>query len=244
MHDDRSPTTGRGGQFPSTRWSLVIQAGSPAAPLAREALTELCEAYWYPIYAFIRRKGNRHEDALDLTQAYFARLLQKPVIAAADPDKGRFRSFLRADCQHFLIDQHRRSKQDGAPQSVSINGDEAETRYRLEPVDPMTPERQIDRAWAVTVLSRALEQLAAEYESKGQAELFDQLKCVLAQNEEAVAVPVLAAQLGKTEGAVHTAVHRLRKRYAATVLREVASTLDEGYSAEDEIQSLFEALRP
>ncbi len=243
MHVDRGPTSGRGGRFPSTRWSIVIQARSAAAPLAREALAELCEAYWYPIYAFIRRKGNRHHDALDLTQTYFARLLEKPVIAAADRDKGRFRAFLKADCQHFLIDQYRRRKQDGIPQSFTINGDEAETRYRLEPVDPTTPERQIDRAWAVTVLRRALDQLALEYQSKGQGALFDQLKCVLAQDEEVVAVPVLAAQLGKSEGAVHTAVHRLRKRYAATVVREVASTLDLGCSAEDEIQSLFEALR-
>ncbi len=138
--------TGHSTSFPSTQWSRVIAAGDQAAPEARTALSQLCQAYWYPIYAFIRCRIHSPDDAGDLTQDYFTRLLEKPVIAAADRSKGRFRAFLKTDCQHFLIDDHRKKNvRTGVLKAVSIEADDAESRYRFEPADDMTPDRQNDR---------------------------------------------------------------------------------------------------
>ena len=212
---------------------------------ARAALAELCRAYWYPIYASIRRKRHDPNDAHDLTQKYFARLLEKGVIAAAEQCKGRFRTFLRTDCQHFLIDKYRRQNaRGGGVRPISIDVRDAEGRYRIEPADEMTPERQFDRAWAITLLDRALGLLAREYESKGKAQVFEILKPVLVQGEVDLPVPELAARLGKPVGAVYTAVHRLKRRYGQILLAEVAATLDGESSPEEEIRLLYDALRP
>jgi RNA polymerase sigma-70 factor (ECF subfamily) len=205
----------------------------------------LCKAYWYPIYAFIRRKGNDPELALDLTQAYFARLLEKSVIAAADPTKGRFRAFLRTDCRHFLIDGDRRElARTGGAVVVSIDSRDAEGRYQYEPVDSMTPDRLFDRIWAKTLLDRVLKLLAAEYAAKGRSDVFDRLKVILTKGRGAVPVATLASQLGTTEGAVNVAVHRLRKRFRQLLEEEIAETLDDPSDLDDEIRSLFDALRP
>jgi len=243
MAHNSEPNAYASGQFPSTHWSLVIRAGSPGLPQARAALAELCAAYWYPIYALIRRKGNGHDQALDLTQEYFSRLLEKGVIAAANPGKGRFRAFLRTDCQHFLIDQFRRmTAQGGGTPTVSIDACGAEDRYRFEPADTLTPDRLFDRAWALTLLEKVLDLLAAEYAAKGHSELFDHLKIVLTQGKGAVSTATLAARLGKTEEAVLMAVHRLRKRYREILQEQIAATLDDPSEMEDEIRSLFEAI--
>jgi RNA polymerase sigma-70 factor (ECF subfamily) len=244
MPFDPDSNFGRSGEFPSTHWSLVIQAGSTPSPEADAALAELCTAYWYPIYAFIRRKGNHHDKALDRTQSYFERLLKRPVLAAADQSRGRFRTFLRTDCQYFLICEYRGQKNKPHAHAISIDGDEAERRYRIEPVDAMTPERQLDRAWAITLLDRALGLLAQEYQAKGRAEVFEALKHVLIAGEAGLPATTPADRLGTTEGAVYTETHRLRKRYGEILRREVAATLDGKCSAEEEIQLLFEALRP
>src|SRR5262249_29217021 len=141
------------GSFPMTCWSLVVGASDRAGPAAREALATLCRAYWYPVYAFVRRKGYDPDDAQDLTQAYFARLPEKGVIAAADRRKGRFRAFLRTDCQHFLIDQYRRRRaREVATVPLSIDARDAEGHYQIEPAEEMTPDRLFDRAWALTLL--------------------------------------------------------------------------------------------
>ncbi|MFI5456786.1 MAG: RNA polymerase sigma factor [Isosphaerales bacterium] len=230
--------------FPTTHWSRVIAAGDRAAPEARAALAELCEAYWYPIYALIRRRGHNPEESCDLAQDYFTRLLEKSVIAAADQSKGRFRAFLSTDCQHFLIDHHRRTRvRARVLKPVSIDADDAENRYRFEPADNSTPERLFDRAWATTLLDGVLGLLAHEYASTGRAEVFDRLKVVLSQGKGTVPAAELAAQLGTTEGAVHTAVHRLRKRYRAILQREIAATLDDRSEVDEEIRWLFEAIR-
>ena len=226
-------------RFPTTRWSRII-----AAPEARAALAELCEAYWYPLYALVRRCGHPPDEASDLTQEYFTRLLESPVIAAADRSKGRFRAFLRTDCQHFLIDQARkRIVRAKVLKAVSIDGTGAESRYRLEPADEMTAERLFDRAWATTLLDRALGLLGAEYAANGRADVFDRLKVVLSQDKGAVKSADLAAQLGTTEGAVNTAVHRLRKRYREILQREIAATLDDPAEVNEEIRWLFEAIQ-
>jgi RNA polymerase sigma-70 factor (ECF subfamily) len=232
------------GSFPTTCWSLILRAGDRAGPGDREALATLCRAYWYPIYAFIRRKGYDPDDAQDLTQAYFARLLEKGVIAAAARRKGRFRAFLRTDCQHFLIDQYRgRLAREVGTVPLSIDIRNAEGRYRIEPADGMTPERLFDRAWAMTLLDRVLGLLAGEYAAKGRSEVFDRLKIILTQGKGAVPAATLAIQLGTTEGAVHVAVHRLKKRYREILQEQIAATLDDPSEVDDEVRSLFDAIR-
>ena len=243
MARNPDPNIDASGRFPSTHWSLIIRAGSPESPQSHAALAELCSVYWYPIYAFIRRKGNRPDQALDLTQGFFARLLEKGIMAEAEPGKGRFRAFLRTDCQHFLIDQHRRmrARGGGSPTARSMrNG--AEGRYGFEPADTLSPDRLFDRAWALTLLDRVLDLLAREYAAKGHSELFDHLKIVLTQGKGAVPAATLAAELGKTEGAVNMAIHRLRKRYREILEEQIAATLDDPSEMEDEIRSLFEAI--
>jgi len=243
MPHNPDPNTCASGRFPSTHWSLIIRAGSPGSPKARAALAELCSVYWYPIYAFIRRKGNGPDQALDLTQGFFARLLEKRILAAAEPGKGRFRAFLRTDCQHFLIDQfRRRTAWGGGIPTVSIDAHAAEDRYRFEPADTLTPDRLFDRAWALTLLEKVLDLLAHEYAAKGHSELFDHLKIVLTQGKGIVSAATLAAKLGKTEAAVHMAVHRLRQRYREILEEQIAATLDDPSELEDEIRALFEAI--
>jgi RNA polymerase sigma-70 factor (ECF subfamily) len=230
--------------FPSTNWSLIIRVGALASSEAQEALTELCSLYWYPPYAFIRSKGNDPEQALDLTQSYFERLLEKGVIARADRGKGRFRSFLRTDCHHFLIDDKRRQwVRARVLKHVSINAGDAENRYRYEPADEMTPDRLFDRAWAMTVLNRVLGILADEYAAKGRSVVFDRLKVVLTQEKGTISSATLAVQLGKTEGAVNVSVHRLKRRYREILQELIAETLDDPSEIDDEIRSLFDAIR-
>jgi RNA polymerase sigma factor (sigma-70 family) len=242
--ESRDPELHRTDSFPATRWSLVVGARDGSGSVAHHALAELCGAYWYPIYAFIRRKGHNPEDAQDLTQAYFARLLERGVIAAADRRKGRFRAFLRTDCQHFLIDQYRRkAARGGAARPISIDARDAEGRYRFEPADDMTPDRLFDRAWAMTLLDRVLDLLYGEYAARDRSAVFERLKEVLTRGKRSVPTATLAAQLGMTEGAVDVAVHRLRKRYRAILQEQIAATLDDPSELEEEIRSLFEALR-
>jgi RNA polymerase sigma factor (sigma-70 family) len=237
------PNSYPSGRFPSTHWSLVKTAGSPESPQARAALAELCSVYWHPIYAFIRRKGSGHDQALDLTQEFFARLLEKGKFAAADPGKGRFRAFLRTLCQHFLIDQFRRTNAwGGGIPTVSIDARAAEERYHFEPADTLTPERLFDRAWALTLLDKILDLLASEYSAKGRSELFDQLKIVLTHGKGTVPAATLAAELGMTEEAVNMSVHRLRRRFREILEVQIAATLDDPSEMEDEIRSLFEAI--
>jgi RNA polymerase sigma-70 factor (ECF subfamily) len=239
------PTGHRAMSFPTTRWSLVLHAGHRDDPEARDALGLLCQAYWYPIYALIRRQGYTSNDAENLTQEYFARLLEKGVVAAADPCKGRFRAYLSTDCRHFLLDQGRRERvRVRIRRTVSIDGDEGERRYQFEPCDEMTPERLFDRTWAMTLLDRVLERLARDYASKGQGETFEGLKVVLTQGKGVIPAADLAARLGMRENAVHQAVHRLKKRYRALLETEIAATLDDPSELEDEIRSLFDAVRP
>jgi RNA polymerase sigma-70 factor (ECF subfamily) len=232
--------------FPITRWSLVWRAGV-SSPDAREALEVLCRAYWFPIYAFIRRHGADAEAARDLTQTYFTRLLEKDILLVANPQKGRFRSFLKTDCTYFLADQRdreRAQKRGGAQSMNRIEVLDAEDRYRRELADELTPERQFDRTWALTLLDQALNQLAAEYADSGRNALFERLQVVLTGDSSICPYAALAAQLGTTEGAVQVAVHRLRRRYRAVLREQIAATLENPTDAdvEDEIRALFAAL--
>ena len=235
MRNDSNPRA----DFPTTQWSRVARAGDPSA------LAELCAAYWYPIYALIRRKGHLADQALDLTQGYFAQLIEKGTITFADPARGRFRAFLRTDCGYFLADRRdhdRAAKRGGRVAIVSIDAADAETRYRLEPVDNVTPERLFDRAWALTLLDSVFRGLRREYESAGKAALFDRLRGVLSGDSDPPSYPAIAAELGMTADAVESASRRLRKRYREALRQAISATLDDPADLDDEIRNLFAAL--
>ncbi len=233
--------------FPTTCWGRVARAADPAGPDARAALAELCETYWYPIYAFIRRRRHDPDEALDLTQDYFARLLEKRVVGSADQGKGSFRAFLRTDCGFFLSHQNERDralKRGGGAIHLTIDGSDPEGRYLHEPADNMTPERHFDQIWALRLLDDVLKQLAREYDETGRADQFAALRGALGQSPRADSYAALADRLGTTEGAVQQAVKRLRKRYKAFLRERVAATLDRPDEAaiDEEIRDLFAAL--
>lgn len=235
--------------FPTTRWSRVVQAGGDHAdPGARDALAELCAAYWYPIYAFIRGRCHDAEDAADLTQEYFTRLLEKGVLAGVDRHRGRFRAFLRTDCSFFLSDQRDRreaGKRGGRAVvlSLSIDRDDAEDRYRLEPVDTLTPDRLFDRAWTLVLLEQVMGQLGREYADSGRGGLFEGLKAVLIDAARGESYAELGRRLGLSESAVEGAARRLRGRYRELLRRRIAATLEDPSDLDDEIGDLFTALR-
>ena len=240
MADDPTP-----GDFPSTHWSRVLAAGDPEAPLARKALSELCQAYWFPLYAYFRRRVQDPDRAQELTQDLFVRLLEKGALAAADPARGRFRSFLRAVCADFLAnrrDWERATKRGGGRTTFSLDLAEAEDRYGREPAHELTAERIFDRTWALTLLQRVLDQLRREFESAGQGANFAELGAVLTDADSVVPYKTIAARLNMSEGAVRVAVHRLRRRYGALLRAEIAATVGDPAEVEDEIRALFAAL--
>jgi DNA-directed RNA polymerase specialized sigma24 family protein len=232
-------------RFPTTHWSRIVATGDPDAPLAREALAELCQAYWFPLYAYIRRRGHDPDRAMDLTQDLFVRLLEKGVLAEADRARGRFRAFLRAVCADFLANSRDREnalKRGGGRPDLPIDSGDAEGRYAVEPAHELTPERIFDRTWALVLLGRVLERIREEYRLAGQSLIFEVLSPVLTDGSRAVAYATLAAQLSMTEGAVRVAVHRLRRRYGERLREEIAVTVDEPAEVDDEIRDLFAAL--
>jgi RNA polymerase sigma-70 factor (ECF subfamily) len=233
-------------RFPTTHWSRVAHAVNPAAPEARAALAELCGAYWYPIYAYIRRRGHDPDVALDLTQDYFTRLLETDVLASADHRRGRFRAFLRTDCGFFLSHHHerRRALKRGGRAALPIDARDAEGRYLREPADATTPERLFDQCWALNLLDEVLKQLAREHADTGRAAQFKILQGAIGMQARQVSYEDLGARLGTSAGAVQQAVQRLRKRYKAILRERIAATLDEPDEAaiNDEIRNLFTAL--
>jgi RNA polymerase sigma factor (sigma-70 family) len=244
--DDESSGIGGGDRFVTTHWSLVVAAGRGETAPSRDALAALCRAYWYPLYAFIRRRGFGPADAQDLTQEFFARLLEKNYVQAADRERGRFRSFLLAAVKHFLANERDRAnarKRGGGQPLLSLDLDGAESRYCLEPADAATPERLFERRWAVTLLDRVLERLREEYAAKGQAAVFEQLKPFLAREKGAAPYRELAERAGLTEGSIKTAVHRLRRRYRSLLEDEIAQTVCAQGDVANEVRELFAALR-
>jgi RNA polymerase sigma-70 factor (ECF subfamily) len=233
-------------RFPTTHWSCVVEAGGHDPDRARAALAELCRGYWYPLYAFIRRKGHSADEAADLVQGYFARLLEKGVLAAADRSRGRFRAFLMTDCAYHLSHERARAsagKRGGGRAAASIDLRDAEGRFLAEPADDgLTAEQQFDRAWALALLGRVLEALRDDYARGGRGEVFDRLKPVLTDGPAAVPYAEVAAALGSTEGAVQVAVHRLRKRYGEVLREQIAATVRDPADVDDEIHALFVAL--
>ncbi len=240
----RLPSTAAA-QFTLTHWSVVLSAGRSQSSHAQDALEQLCRSYWHPIYAFVRRQGHSPADAQDLTQEFFARLLQKHYLAGVDPAKGRFRSFLLAALKHFLAnewDKARAQKRGGRQILLPIDGQSAETSYRVEPVDRLTPEKIFERRWALTLLDRVLARLRQEYEGAGKKESFEQLKSTLTGDRRSVPYAEIARRLSSTEGAIKVAVHRLRQRYRELLREEIAHTVATPGEVEAEIQALFAAL--
>jgi RNA polymerase sigma-70 factor (ECF subfamily) len=234
------------GRFRTTHWSVIVAAQDGQSTEARAALAELCEAYWYPLYAFTRRQGHSMEDARDLTQEFFTRLLEKDYLGAADREKGKFRSYLLACCKHFLANEHDRAKalkRGGGVAIRSLDCGVAESRYSEEPAHDVTPERLFERRWALVLLQNVFARLRAEHERDGKLKLFEQLKPFLAGDGPTVRYAQAAEALHLSSGAVKVAVHRLRRRYRELVHEEIARTVDAPALVEAEIRDLFAALQ-
>jgi RNA polymerase sigma-70 factor (ECF subfamily) len=228
--------------FPTTLWTVVLRAGQDEPVQAQAALAQLCRAYWYPLYSFIRHRGYAPHDTEDLTQAFFAQLLEKHRLGRADPEKGRFRTFLLASLKNFLANEWDRAhahKRGGGQTIISLDQEAGESRYRLEPSHDTTPERHFERQWAMTLLNQVLAALREEYHAEGKGDLFDELKGVLTGGAGAYAE--MATRLGRSEGAIKVAVHRLRHRYRELIRARIAQTVEEG-DVEDQLRHLMVVL--
>lgn len=231
-------------RFATTQWNVVLAARDGNDSQARQALEALCEAYWYPLYAYVRRRGYPADEARDLTQAFFADLLGRDFLGVIDQSKGRFRSFLLASLEHFLSherDKERTLKKGGGARTLSLDADVAETRYRHEPADPLTPELVFERRWGLTVMERAMERLQTEFAD--QPERFEQLKpCLTGANADRYRE--MAVALGMTENSVKAAVHRLRQRYGRLLREEIAETVASAAEVDEEVRHLLGVIRP
>lgn len=231
--------------FATTHWSVVLEAGGSDPDAARDALSSLCEGYWYPLYAFLRRRGSRPEEAQDLVQGFFADLLDRGDLGRADPERGRFRSFLLGSLKHFAANEHERErarKRGGDRTQLALDFEAAEGRYKLEPRDDRTPERLFEAQWARALLDRVVDGLRVEYLEEGKRELFDRLLPCLGGELEAQPYAELGQSLEMTAGAVKAAAHRLRRRFRVRLRSEIAHTVAASADVEAEIQALFSAL--
>jgi DNA-directed RNA polymerase specialized sigma24 family protein len=232
--------------FATTRWSIVLAAGRKSTPDAAAALQTLCRAYWFPLYAYVRRQGHRPDEAQDLTQSFFLSLLERNDLAGIDPGKGRFRSFLLAGLKHFLCnewDRERARKRGGGRQILSLDFETAESRLSLEPADHQTPYALYERQWALTLLDRVRQSLRSEQAPGEAPDRFDALQVYLTGSPAAPPYAQTADRLGMSEAAVKMAVHRLRRRFQQRLRQEVAQTLACDADVDDEIRSLVAALQ-
>jgi DNA-directed RNA polymerase specialized sigma24 family protein len=246
MATNDSSLAGPPGLFASTHWSVVLKAGDDTSPQAGAALDKLCRLYWYPLYAYVRRRGFDAHEAQDLTQEFLARLISKCELPKANPEKGRFRFFLLLRLKHFLLNEWQRlraEKRGGGVATISLDALDAEERYVREPAHESTPERIFERRWALTVLEGALGRLRRECERDGQGEMFDALKGFLSDEARADSYPELASRLSTTEGALRVKVHRLRQHWRELVREEIAQTVASPAEVEAELRHLREALR-
>ena len=233
------------GSFAVTRWSVVLAAGSNDSTHARDALDTLCRSYWHPIYAFVRRQGHSPHDAQDLTQEFFARLLQKNYLGGVDRAKGRFRSFLLVCLKHFLANEWDKAgaqKRGAHPVLIPIDVQSAETAYGLDPAESATADKIFERRWALTLLDQVLARLREEYTRDGNAKAFNQMKSTLTGERRSVPYAEIGVRLAMSEGAVKVAVHRLRQRYRELLREEIAHTVSGPEQVEEEIRALFSAV--
>ena len=232
--------------FPTTHWSVVLAAGDTKSPQAREALEKLCRAYWYPLYAYVRRKGYHAEDSQDLTQEFFVRLLARNFLSVADRSKGRFRSFLLGSLEHFLAREWTKAhakKRGGGQRPRSLDELDAEGRYLREPAHGLTPESLFDRRWATTLLETAMNKLREECIDARKGDLFERVKGHLSGEKGEGSYAEVAGALQMSEGAIKVAVHRLRRRYGEMIRAEVAQTVGGPEEVEEELLYLLNALR-
>jgi RNA polymerase sigma-70 factor (ECF subfamily) len=233
-------------RFATTEWSLIVAAGDSQSPERDQALATLCRLYWYPVYAYTRRRGHGADQAQDLTQTFFCALLEKNYVKTADPDRGRFRSFLLASVKHFLADEHDRAtaqKRGGGVRPLELDASTAESRYQAHASHDDTPERMFEKRWASSLLERTLETLRVEMSRAGSAERFERLSPFLTEATPGARYGDVARLLGITEDAVKSAVHRMRRRFGELVREEVVRTVDTAEMVDQEVRYLFGVLR-
>lgn len=241
--DSSDPVSAR--EFTTTHWSVVLAAGNTSAPGAREALEKLCRAYWYPLYAFVRRQGYNPHDAQDSTQEFFGWLIEHKQLRVADEELGKFRSFLLTMLKHFLSDERKKAraqKRGGGQDILSLDAQPAEDRYRLEPATDLTPEKIFDQRWALTVMEQTVARLRQEYIAAGRAELFEELKHFQPGEEAVPSYAEAAVRLGLTESAVKSAIYRLRQRHGDLLREEIAHTVATPAEVDEEIRYLIAVL--
>lgn len=244
MTSDCASSSAPGDVFATTHWTVVLAAGKRSTPEARHALEELCQTYWFPLYAYVRRRGHAKADAEDLTQAFFARFLEKNYLAGLSAERGRFRAFLLASLKHFLINEWRKSqrlKRGGGEAALSLDWETADTKFQVASTAGPSPDKAFDREWALALLAKVIERLQSECAADGKAKLFEQLKIFLTAGKGETAQADVAKSLGMEEGAVRVAIHRLRKRYRELLRDEIANTLSDVAMVDEEMRALFGA---
>jgi RNA polymerase sigma factor (sigma-70 family) len=232
-------------RFASTHWSLVKAAADTETETGRQALDRLFRLYWYPLYLFLRRQGLTEKDAEDLLQGFFVQAMEKGLLGTADPERGRFRTYLLTSLQNYLANHYRAQnaiKRGGQVFIHSLNMDSAEKRYRLEPATTLTPEEAFERKWAQTVVQQAISRLEEEWAEPGKQEVFQALRKLLVGQTPDETYQQIAKRLGKSETAIKVTVHRLRKRCGELIRNEIASTVCTEQEVESELQRLFEVL--
>ncbi len=234
-------------RFATTRWSQVLAARDGADSQSRQALAALCEAYWYPLYAFVRYQGYEVEAAQDLTQAYFAELLEKDFLRAVGPEGGRFRSFLLASLKNFMSKQRTRArakKRGGGQAPISIDAVSAEKRFAVEPIDQLTPDRVYERRWAMTVLGRSMDRLARKYVEKGKSDRFEGLRDFLTGQLPKRPYEEVAAELGISEATLRVAISRMRQEFGEYLRLEIAETVSDPSELDSELKYLLSVIGP
>jgi RNA polymerase sigma factor (sigma-70 family) len=237
-HNPIHPTSAR---FLTTQWSRVLNARDKHCPQSDQALADLCERYWFPLYAFVRHQGHDSHQSMDLTQGFFARLLEKHWLDSIDHQKGRFRNFLMAAMKHYVSDERAKSKalkRGGGKCIRSLNQDTAETRYQIDPADPSTPEQFFERQWALALLEQVLTVLQEDYAQKGKADIFECLKQCLSGQRHSLDYTALAHQLETSEGNVRILVHRLKTDYRSTLRDCIAETVSSPEEIDQELQDI------
>jgi RNA polymerase sigma-70 factor (ECF subfamily) len=230
--------------FATTHWTVVLAAGQRHTPQSDGALEELCRTYWFPLYAYVRRRGHTKEDAEDSVQAFFARFLQKNYLAGLSAERGRFRAFLLAALKHFLINEWKKSqrlKRGGGEINLSLDWESADTKFQVAATNEPSPDKAFDREWALALLAKVIGRLQAECAADGHARQFAQLKIFLTAGKGEQSHAAAAKELGMDETAVRVAVHRLRKRYRALLRAEIAQTLADESLVDEEMRALFGA---
>ena len=244
MTTENPSSTAPSDVFATTHWTVVLAAGRRSTPQSDHALEELCQTYWFPLYAYVRRHGYTKEDAEDLVQAFFARFLARNYLEGLSAERGRFRAFLLASLKHFIINEWKKSqrlKRGGGGAALSLDWETADTQFQIASNSEPSPDQAFDREWALTLLAKVIERLRAECEVEGKLKQFEKLKVFLTTGKGALSHADAAKLLGMDETAVRVAVHRLRKRYRQLLRDEIAQTLSDPAQVEDEMQALFGA---